>query len=108
MPGITPITLVSLRGGMNDTGPANSLPDDQCVNATNVEFFSSAVGERRAGCGPLDPTNSNINGSSITVATSVLAAWGAIGLSLVSTGAIGFDNAASGGSGANTNTLTVA
>jgi hypothetical protein len=108
MPGITPITLVSLRGGMNDTDPANSLPDDQCVNATNVEFFSSAVGERRAGCDPLDPTNSNINGSSITVATSVLAAWGAIGLSLVSTGAIGFDNAASGGSGANTNTLTVA
>jgi|GEM_PF-6395573 len=34
---------------MNDTDPAISLPDDQCVLAENVEFFDSMLGERRKG-----------------------------------------------------------
>jgi hypothetical protein len=43
------LALVSLRGGQNDTTPPHLLPDDQCVQATNVEFFLSAIGERRLG-----------------------------------------------------------
>lgn len=39
----------SLRGGLNSTDPAITLPDDQCVQANNVEFSRSAVGERRQG-----------------------------------------------------------
>jgi|TARA_R110000744_G_scaffold42953_1_gene96504 hypothetical protein len=42
-------SISSLRGGMNDTDPAISLPDDQCVLAENVEFFDSMLGERRKG-----------------------------------------------------------
>lgn len=42
--------LKSLRGGMNNSDPAISLPDDQCVLATNVEFNKSMLGERRRGC----------------------------------------------------------
>lgn len=39
----------SLRGGLNNTDPAITLPDDQCVVANNVEFIKSALGERRQG-----------------------------------------------------------
>lgn len=41
--------LKSLRGGMNDSDPAISLADDQCVSAINVEFNKSMLGERRRG-----------------------------------------------------------
>ena len=43
------LEVLSLRGGMNDTDPANNLADDQCTLAQNVEFFYSMLGERRAG-----------------------------------------------------------
>lgn len=39
----------SLRGGLNNTDPAITLPDDQCIQANNVEFIKSALGERRQG-----------------------------------------------------------
>ena len=45
--------ITSLRGGMNNTDPAIGLPDDQCVNATNVEFVDSMLGERRRGTSAL-------------------------------------------------------
>ncbi len=41
--------LRSLRGGMNNSDPAISLADDQCVSAVNVEFNKSMLGERRRG-----------------------------------------------------------
>lgn len=41
--------LKSLRGGLNNSDPAISLPDDQCTVATNVEFNKSMLGERRRG-----------------------------------------------------------
>lgn len=34
---------------MNDHDPSNSLADNQCVSAVNVEFFTSLLGERRRG-----------------------------------------------------------
>ncbi len=34
---------------MNDTDPPLSLPNDQCVNAVNVEWVVSMLGERRRG-----------------------------------------------------------
>lgn len=43
------IFIKSLRGGMNDSDPSISLPDDQCVLAQNVEFNRSMLGERRKG-----------------------------------------------------------
>lgn len=46
--------IPSLRGGMDDTTPPHLLIDDQCTNATNVEFFFSSLGERRAGMIAMD------------------------------------------------------
>lgn len=48
---------------MNDTDPSVLLPDDQCVSAVNVEFFLSALGERRAGCAAASLTGSGIDDS---------------------------------------------
>ncbi|HYE17080.1 MAG TPA: hypothetical protein VEA69_01430 [Tepidisphaeraceae bacterium] len=43
------LTILSLRGGMNNTDPAIGLPEDQCTLAQNVEFVDSLLGERRLG-----------------------------------------------------------
>jgi hypothetical protein len=43
-------SINSLRGGLNNTDPANSLDADQCVAAENVEFHRSMLGEKRRGC----------------------------------------------------------
>jgi len=42
-------SIDSLRGGLNNTDPANSLDKDQCVVAENVEFHRSMLGEKRRG-----------------------------------------------------------
>ena len=55
------LVISSLLGGMNDTDPPSSLPNDQCVLAENVEFFYSMLGERRLGCGPLTITSSGLS-----------------------------------------------
>jgi hypothetical protein len=44
------LSISSLSGGVNDFAPPLSLPDDECTQAENVEFFYSALGERRLGC----------------------------------------------------------
>jgi hypothetical protein len=56
------IPIPSLRGGYNDTDPAQLLNDDEVVTAMNVEFFASACGERRGGTAPLDLTSSGLTG----------------------------------------------
>lgn len=61
------LIVSSLRGGQNDTDPPSSLKDDECVLAENVEFFASALGERRNGCGPLDITGSGLSDEAIMV-----------------------------------------
>lgn len=40
--------------GMNNSDPSVTIPDDQCVDAQNVEFWNSALGERRLGCDAVD------------------------------------------------------
>lgn len=45
-----PLTISSLRYGLNDTDPPSSLRDDACTIAENIEFGRSALGERRLGC----------------------------------------------------------
>ena len=59
------LVLNSLSGGMNDTDSPNELPEDQCVLAENVEFFGSALGERRNGCGALSISGSGLTGTTI-------------------------------------------
>lgn len=59
--------LDSLTGGMNDTDPSHSLPDDMCVLAENVEFFFSTVGERRRGMEAVSLTGSTLNTEDVIV-----------------------------------------
>lgn len=54
------IDLRSFRGGMNDSDPAISLPDDQVVLAQNVECWRSTLGERRRGGTAIDLTGSDL------------------------------------------------
>lgn len=61
------LSITSLRGGMNDTDPISELPDDQCVYANNVEWFYSALGERRLGCEALDVTGSDLDDETAVV-----------------------------------------
>src|SRR3990167_3350721 len=41
--------LRSLRGGLNDSDPAISLPDNQCHVMNNVELVDSPLGDRSLG-----------------------------------------------------------
>jgi hypothetical protein len=59
-----PLTVPSLRGGLNDNDPSISLPDDACTIAENVEFFFSTNGERRLGCIPVSDTPTQITADS--------------------------------------------
>ncbi len=65
MPG--DLVIQSLRGGQNDTDLPHLLEDDQCQSATNVEFYYSALGERRLGCVPYDLTGSGLTAQDIIV-----------------------------------------
>lgn len=64
------LVISSLRGGQNDDDPASNLKDDECVLARNVEFFYSALGERRLGCGPVTITSSHLDDEDIMVHVS--------------------------------------
>ncbi len=55
------LSLDSLRGGLDDTTPIGKLPKDFCTLANNVEFFWSALGERRYGCEALDIAGSGLD-----------------------------------------------
>lgn len=61
------LQIRSLAGGQNDTEPPSEIADDECVLARNVEFFYSALGERRLGCGPLDLTSSGLTTETVPV-----------------------------------------
>lgn len=43
------LVVNSTRGGLNDTDPPITLADDQCTVATNVEWRTTTLGERRTG-----------------------------------------------------------
>lgn len=61
------LIIDNLRGGMNETDPAFTLPPNQCPLMRNVELFSSACGERRLGCGPLSLTGSTLATQTVPV-----------------------------------------
>ncbi len=61
------LVIDDLRGGMNDSDPPHSLPNNQCVLAQNVEFFSSTLGERRRGCEAVDITGSGFDNEDVMV-----------------------------------------
>lgn len=52
----------SLRGGLNNSDPPTSIPDDQVVTANNVEFVTSMCGERRLGADNISITGSDLVG----------------------------------------------
>lgn len=52
---------------MNDQEAPSALPDDQVPLAENVEFFNSALGERRRGCEPIDIDDSNLDTEDLIV-----------------------------------------
>ena len=56
------LSITSLRGGMNNSDPASSLSEDQCVLARNAEFFDSMLGERRNGSITIDVSGSGLVG----------------------------------------------
>lgn len=56
------LTISSLRGGVNNSDPAISLPEDQCVLAKNVEWVESMLGERRRGSVAISVSGSDISG----------------------------------------------
>lgn len=53
------ITVVSHRGGLNEDAP-HSLLENECTEATNVEWWLSLLGERRGGCAQLPSLPSNL------------------------------------------------
>lgn len=61
------LTITSLRGGFNDSDQPSGLDDDECMVANNVEFFYSALGERRLGCLPVDLTASGLDAQTTPV-----------------------------------------
>lgn len=65
--GTNELTISSLAGGMNDSDPPHSLPDDQCVFAENVEFFESTLGERRKGMSTVPITDSGLDDEDVVV-----------------------------------------
>jgi hypothetical protein len=54
------LLISSTRGGLNNTDPALSLPEDQCLTATNVEWTTSGCGERRRGSTAIDLSGSGL------------------------------------------------
>lgn len=61
------LTILSLRGGLNDSDRPSNLDDDQCMVANNVEFYYAALGERRLGCTPIDITDSDLDAETTPV-----------------------------------------
>lgn len=57
------LLISSCRGGLNDTDPPLALPEDQCLVATNVEWTTSTIGERRMGAAAVDLTGSDLIGN---------------------------------------------
>lgn len=61
------LIINNLTGGMNDQDAPSAIADDEVVLAENVEFFNSALGERRRGCEPIDIDGSNLDDEDLIV-----------------------------------------
>lgn len=52
--------IENLRGGLNNSDPPSAVPEDQVVEAENVEFNRSTLGERRRGAATVTITGSGL------------------------------------------------
>jgi hypothetical protein len=59
IPGTLPIS--DLRGGINNSDSPQTLPDNQVVDARNVDFREGVLGSKRRGTAGIDMTGSIIN-----------------------------------------------
>lgn len=50
------ITIGDLRGGRNGADPPIALPDNQCVEALNVDWFDGMIGRKRGGAAAVSDT----------------------------------------------------
>lgn len=50
------VVIADLRGGMNSADPPLSLPENQCVEALNVDWYDGLIGRRRNGASSLSLT----------------------------------------------------
>jgi hypothetical protein len=53
------LAIVSLRGGRNGYDPPTEIPDDQCLDAVNVDWWQGGVGHKRSGHTALSMTFSS-------------------------------------------------
>jgi hypothetical protein len=53
------LPIVDLRGGRNDSDPPEMLPDDQCMEALNVDWWEGTVANKRQGSTALSTTFSS-------------------------------------------------
>lgn len=51
-----PLLIANLRGGRNDSDPPTQLPDDQCQEALNVDWWEGTVANKRQGSTALSTT----------------------------------------------------
>jgi hypothetical protein len=56
---LTPFPIADLRGGRNGSDPPLSLPDDQCVEALNVDWREGTLAHKRAGAAAIGVTFSS-------------------------------------------------
>jgi len=61
-PGTSILRIANLRGGLNNSDPPSTIPDDQVTVAENVEFVVSMCGERRLGTDGINITGSDLVG----------------------------------------------
>jgi hypothetical protein len=54
-----PLVIASCRGGRNDSDPPEMLPEDQCVEALNVDWWEGTVANKRQGSTALATTFSS-------------------------------------------------
>jgi hypothetical protein len=54
-----PLVIASCRGGRNDSDPPEMLPEDQCVEALNVDWWEGTVANKRQGSTALASTFSS-------------------------------------------------
>ena len=64
------LPITDCRGGRNDSDPPQSLPDDQCIEALNVDWWEGTVANKRQGSTALSTTFSS--GGPFTAAISSL------------------------------------
>lgn len=59
------ITIGDLRGGRNGADPPLSLPDNQCVEAVNIDHFDGTLGRKRGGATAVSQTGGTAFSSGI-------------------------------------------